>query len=424
MTYQETLSYLYGLGRFGMKPGLERISALLENLGNPHDSLFGVHIAGTNGKGSTAAFLSSILGQGGEKVGLFTSPHLISFTERITVDALPIDEPAVVRLAATVTGAAPQGTTFFEIVTAMALLHFAEQKVSIAVIEAGMGGKNDATNLLDSVLTVITPISLDHCEYLGDNIAAIAADKGGIIKPGRPVVLSDQPVEAMGVLHGRCKELGSPCCSFGREFSAFRDGDGLSYRGMKRSLERLRPGLHGRYQSVNAASAIAAAEILDSMGHRISDESIRNGISRAVWPGRMELMEGPPRFLLDGAHNPAGAAALADALDDMEYDRLLLVVGLMGDKDLAGIIAPLLPGAVEVYAVAPAMERALPAAVIAEYCRNKGVNSIAAPSVAAGLEQAAANAGQGDLILVFGSLFLVGEARAHLLGRNFEPFRG
>jgi dihydrofolate synthase/folylpolyglutamate synthase len=424
MTYQETLAYLYGLGRFGIKPGLERISALLENLGNPHLGLKAVQIAGTNGKGSTAAFISSILCQQGEKVGLFTSPHLISFTERIRVDGRPIDEDDVIKLAAVVMEAAPVDATFFEIVTAMAILHFVEQKVSIAVMEAGMGGANDATNVVDGSLAIITPISLDHCEYLGDSIPAIAADKGGIIRRGRPVVLAPQPDAAMDVLLARCSELGASCHIFGRDFSADMDRGVISYHGIKLDLSALKPGLNGRYQRINAGVAVAAAELLDTMGHPTSEDSLRNGVAKASWPGRMELMGEEPRFLLDGAHNPAGAAALADALEELVYRRLFLVAGLMGDKDLNGILNPLLSKTEEVFAVAPAMDRALPATALADYCKSRGVPAVAAGAVAAGLEQAAAKSGSGDLILVSGSLFTVGEARAHLLARCFEPFRG
>ncbi len=424
MTYQETLSYIYGLGRFGIKPGLERISAALGELGNPQEGLKAVQIVGTNGKGSTAAFLASILAQVGYRVGLFTSPHLISFTERIQINGVQISEEEVTCLAARVIQAAPAGTTFFEIVTAMAILHFAEQGVDIAILEAGMGGRNDASNVVDGMLAIVTPISLDHCEYLGDSITAIAADKGGIIKPGRPVVISAQSAEASRVLIARAAELGAARYRFGQEFSLSWQDEKFSYHGIQQQLVALQPSMIGCHQGENAASALAAAELLHDLGYPVTIKAMQNGIANTFWPGRLEFLGNGPRFLLDGAHNAAGTAALVTALQGLPRQRLLLVLGLMGDKDLDAIAGPLLSQAEQVYAVAPALQRALPVNELVLFCQRRGVSCIAAGSVANGLAEAAAAARTGDLILVTGSLFTVGEARAELLERHFEPFRG
>lgn len=424
MTYQETLSYIYGLGRFGMKPGLERITATLQALHNPQDAFKTVHVAGTNGKGSTSSFLASMLAEGGHRVGLFTSPHLINFTERIRINGREIAEEEVVHLAEQVIAAAPPETTFFELVTAMATLYFAEQKVDLAIMEVGMGGRLDATNALSGVLSIITPVAYDHCDYLGASLAAIAREKAGVIKAGRSVVVSPQEQDALSVIKERCREMKSPFYGYGETFTAFWSDTGLSYRGIGLEMDGLRPGLAGRYQQANAASALAAAELLDGMGFPLDAGALRSGIEKAHWPGRMEILGTSPRILLDGAHNPAGSKALAEALEDIPRDRLLIVAGVMGDKDVDGILGPLLPLADEMLAVAPSLARALPSDKLAEFCRSRGVMAHDAGTVAAGLSSARDIAGPDDLILVCGSLFTVGEARAVLLSKKFEPFRG
>lgn len=424
MTYAETLAHIYALGRFGIKPGLSRITRLLAALGNPQDAFAAVHVVGTNGKGSTASFLSSILSAGGYKTGLFTSPHLISFTERIRIDGNEIEEEDVVRLAGRVLAAAPPESTFFEIVTALAVLQFAEKGVRIAVLEAGMGGRLDATNAMNGVLSAITPVSLDHTDYLGASIEEIAAEKAGICKAGTPLVSARQHPDAGQAIARRAEEIGSPLYLQGQSFDAFWRGHRLCYRGIGLTLDDLQTGLIGRYQSGNAAVALAAAELLGAVGFPLAPQAMRTGMERANWPGRMEMFPGPPRVLLDGAHNPAGAAALADALRDIPRHRLLLVMGVMGDKELSGILAPLLPRADLVFAVTPALERALPAAELAFFCLGAGVEAQEAGTVAQGMDQARSAATDDDLIVVCGSLFTVGEARGHLLSRVFEPFRG
>lgn len=425
MTYAETLAHIYALGRFGMKPGLSRITPLLAALGNPQDSFKALHVVGTNGKGSSASFLSSILTASGRRTGLFTSPHLVSFTERIRIDGVEIEEEDVTRLAERVMAAAPPESTFFEIVTALAVLQFAEKGVDLAVFEAGMGGRLDATNALNGILTLVTPVSLDHTEYLGGTIAEIAAEKVGIAKPGAPIVSARQHPAARQAIELRSHEIDAPLYRQGESFDALWQDDGrLSYRGIGLTLDDLAPGIGGRYQAGNAAVALAAAELLAAVGFVVPHKAMRDGVARATWPGRMELLPGRPRVLLDGAHNPDGARALAEALEDIPRGRLLVVLGVMGDKDLDGILGPILPLADLVFAVTPALERALPAEELCFYCLSAGVEAMVAGSVGDGIDQARALAGDDDLILVCGSLFTVGEARGHLLSRNFEAFRG
>lgn len=423
--YRELISRIYALGRFGMTPGLERIRPLLRNLGYPQDAFRSVHVAGTNGKGSTASFLAAILQVAGQQVGLFTSPHLVSFTERFRVNGSDIAEDNLAMLAERVLSAAEPQTTFFEVATALACLHFAESGVDLAVLEVGMGGRFDATNAVDGELAVITPISLDHCAYLGDTLAAIAGEKAGIIRRGRPVVAAAQGPEARQVLVDSCRDLGAPLYGEGLDFSAVWDGDSLAYRGLNTIVTGLKPGIGGRFQATNAALALAAAEVLaTAAGIPITPEALRTGIAAARWPGRMELFPGPPRLLLDGAHNPAGALALAQELAQLPHGRLILVVGVMGDKDAAGILAPLLPLAAELIAVSPLVDRALAAAEMAAQVEAAGYHCRVGGTVAAGIDLAATLAEGDDLVVVCGSLFVVGEARAALTGTRYEPIRG
>ncbi|GFO61271.1 bifunctional folylpolyglutamate synthase/dihydrofolate synthase [Geomonas silvestris] len=424
MTYAETLTHIFALGRFGIKPGLERISLLLEALGNPQHAFAALHVVGTNGKGSTASQLSTLLASGGYRTGLFTSPHLISFTERIRVNGAEIAEEDVVRLAGRVLAAAPPETTFFEIVTALAALHFAEAGVEIAVFEAGMGGRLDATNVFDGVLGIITPVSLDHTDYLGGSIAEIAREKVGICKPGRPIVSAQQAPEAAQLIEAQAAALSAPLYRLGEEFDAWWEGGNLSYRGIGMRLDALSPGLAGAYQSGNIACALAAAELLAGVGFPVPARAFPGAVAEARWPGRLELFEGTPRLILDGAHNPAGARALAEALGGIPYQRLFLVIGVMGDKELSGILGPLVPLAERVFTVSPDLERALPAEALAASCAEYGVPVEAAGPVRRGIELARAAAGPDDLILVCGSLFTVGEARGILLSRDFHLFRG
>jgi len=424
MTYQETLCHIYGLARFGMKPGLERIRATLRALSDPQDAVRIIHVAGTNGKGSTAAFLASILESGGHKTGLFTSPHLIAFPERIRLDGREISEQEVVSLAERVLTVAPEGTTFFEIVTAMAYLFFAERDAELAVMEVGMGGRFDATNIASGILSIITPIDLDHAHYLGDTLGLIAREKTGVVKAGRPVVSSFQTAEAREVIRQRCLEMGSPLYQDGHDFSATWENDGLAYSGIAWKIPALHPGIPGRYQAMNLATAICAAELLNQRGIETSPRQVRTGAEQAFWPGRLELFPGPPRVLLDGAHNPAGAKVLAQALAEIPRKALILVTGIVGDKDAEGILAPLLPLADSIITVCPSVPRGLGSHELAERCRALGYRALAAGDIAEGLVIALKQAHPEDLILVCGSLFVVGETRARLLSQTFEPFRG
>ena len=420
-----TLERLYARRRFGIRPGVERVRLLLDRLGKPEHSFRGIHVVGTNGKGSTSAFLASILKASGLRTALFTSPHLISFTERFRIDGREVSEQRLEPLLAAVLAAAPEEATFFEIVTVLAALYFSEEQVNIAVMEAGMGGRSDATAALPGMMTLITPISLDHCDYLGSTMGLIAAEKAAIAEPDTPVIIGRQTVAVKQAIAGCLQQESSQLIWAGTDFSVRWNSDGtLDYRGVHTALERLSPGIPGRYQAENAALALAAAESLVTLGIHLPDTALRGGISEASWPGRMETIPGSPPLLLDGAHNRAGAQALAEALADYRFRKLFLVIGTMADKDVGAIVSALAPLAATCYCVSPAIDRAMGDVKLAAIISNLGIPARACGSVASGIQTAQRDAEADDLILVSGSLFTVGEAKAWLAGVEFDGIRG
>ncbi len=425
MPLTAVLEKLYARRRFGIRPGVDRVGKLLGRLGNPEHSFRTIHLVGTNGKGSTAAFLSAILINSGYTVGQFSSPHLVRFTERFRING---DEYPAAKLAKhldTVLAAAPDEATFFEITTALAAYLFREEGIELAVMEAGMGGRSDATAALPGSATIVTPISLDHTDYLGSTLSEIAREKCGIIEPGTPVISALQSDEVAPYLETYCRENGCRLSRLGREFSIEKQKDGtLDYRGIGRSFTRLVVGIPGSYQTGNSGVALAAAEIIETLGIAIPEAAFPSGIRRASWPGRMELIAGTPPLLLDGAHNPAGAAAVADALREYHYNRLLLVTGVCSDKDAAGLYLPLTPLADAIYTVTPAIDRALIDQELTDIFRAQGIPSRPCGSVIAGIAAARHDATADDLILVCGSLFLVGEVKAWLEQIDYTGIRG
>lgn len=423
MSYQETLSYLFGLQKFGIKFGLSNISRLLELTGNPHETLKTVHIAGTNGKGSTAATIASIMKEAGYKVGLYTSPHLIDFTERIKINYKEIEEDEVVRLTEYIRSKIQDSEfkdeleriTFFEFTTAMALLYFKEAEVDITVMETGMGGRLDATNVIKPMVSVITNISVEHKEYLGDTIEAVAFEKAGIIKDGVPLITGvDQPA-AFQVIEKACNEKGAALYRLGRDFSFQRKGiNTFSYNGIKESFDVLALNLRGGHQFQNASLAIATLEMLMDKGFAISPECLIDGLGKVFWPGRLETVSQNPMIILDGAHNPAGAEVLSRAIGELEFSRLYLVLGIMADKEVEGIISYLAPLANEVILSRPKYERASKASDLLFFAKRYNINSQAFEDLREAIDYARSKAGSKDLILISGSLFTVGEARQYL----------
>jgi dihydrofolate synthase/folylpolyglutamate synthase len=429
VTYPEAVEYLYGLQRLGIKLGLDNIRRLLRALANPERAFRAVHVGGTNGKGSTAALLAAILQAAGLRVGLYTSPHLLDFTERIRVNGEPIGPPAVAELTAEVraaVGAAfapapddlPSHPTFFEVTTALALLHFARAGVEWAVVEVGLGGRYDATNVLAPDLTVVTNVAVEHQDLLGDSLEAIAVEKAGIVKSGIPLVTAATG-PALGVLRRACAERRAPLLHVPAAYTwprqaSLSDGQVFTLKGPEGDRRGLRIGLLGRHQLVNAATAVAAAERLREQGVALPDSAIREGLADARWPGRLQMLGERPRLLVDGAHNPAACRAVREFLEEDAPSRRLLVFGALKDKDWSQMLEILLPVFAATILCRPPSDRAADPAMLLGTARGLCRHVEVVPEVPEALAAARALARPEDTILVAGSLFTAGAALAAL----------
>jgi len=426
---EDMLQTLYRRRRFGVKLGLEMESAMLAALGNPHRSLAVIHVAGTNGKGSVCAFLEAALLACGYRTGLYTSPHLVRFNGRFRVNGVPIDDDALYESLLTVEHAAVeareaegQDPTFFECATAIAFHRFRAAPVQIAIMETGMGGRLDATNVVDPLVSVITRVDFDHTEYLGDTLEKIAAEKAGIIKPGRPVVCGAMPEEARSVVHRTARARGclvadAQECANVTVVDQDLSGQKLRVETTDTAYGTLRIPLLGRHQVENVATAVTAIDVLRSSAQLPFDESsVAQGLSRVNWPGRCEVVKRSPPLILDGAHNPGCAAALADTLSRVLGGKpVALVVGMCGDKDLAGILRPFRGIAKSIWAVRISNERGVEPDRILSEAGSMGWETHQADLPDA-LRQAEAWAvANNGAVCAAGSLFLVGEIR-ELLG--------
>ena len=431
MSYHESIQYLYNLRKHGIKFGLDNISRLLSELGNPQKLFRTLHIGGTNGKGSTSAIAASILQAAGFNVGLFTSPHLISFTERIRINGAEIPEPDVVGLAEEVRDVASRiddfSPTFFEVVTAMAILYFSRKKIAIAVMEVGMGGRLDATNIISPDVCVITQISYDHMEFLGKSLWEIAQEKAGIIKKGIPVVTAHQEPESMDVIKTKAKENDAELYAYGSEFSSRpcrgdTSGIHFDYHDARMRIDNLYLPLAGVHQMQNASIAIKAVSLISQP---MTDRSLKEGLERTKWPGRLECIHHDPPVLIDGAHNPAAAVVLSQALRNIflkTYKRIILILGIMGDKDIAGILKPLLPLASHIILTRPSYTRAASPETIARIAESMGISNVhTAHTVKDALEMGMKDARNfqlgSALIVVTGSFYTIGEAK-EVLGQT------
>jgi dihydrofolate synthase / folylpolyglutamate synthase len=421
--YPDSVQFLYALGNElkTAKFGLERIRIVLEALGNPQDRCRFAHVAGTNGKGSTCAMMESALRAAGRRTGLFISPHLVEPTERISIDGRPVSVPlftdAFNRVHREVeklldADAIDLHTTYFETVTAMAFLIFAEAQTDIVVLEVGLGGRLDSTNVVHPDLCVITQVDFDHEAFLGRSLEAIAGEKAGILKPNVPAIFARQRQEVEPVLEKRAAELGIPV----RRTREWTVADlELDPRGSRFTLSgeatlRIRCPLAGEHQVENA---ITAAVALRQLG--VPDRAIEEGIARAHWPGRLERISEHPEIVIDGAHNPAGARALAAYMDRFYSGRQVhMIYGAMRDKAVEEVCGILFPRAAQVIATAPDQPRALDPQVILEIASHPHLRTAGSLAEALRLVR---DAGPEDAIFITGSLYLVGEARA-LLGRK------
>lgn len=407
MNYQDTLEYLYNsapmfqqVGAGAYKEGLENTRALDAHFRHPHEHFRSLHIAGTNGKGSCSHTLAAILQSAGYRVGLYTSPHLVDFRERIRVNGQPISEDYVIRFVEEERAFfEPLSPSFFELTTAMAFKYFADEKVDVAVVEVGLGGRLDCTNIIHPDLCIITNISLDHTQFLGHTLAQIAGEKAGIIKPGIPIVIGETTPETRPVFCQKAQEEGAPI-HWAEEEGHENDYPGLSFE------------LKGLYQEKNRRTLLTALPILKEIGYRLTENDIRQGFAHVVeltgLMGRWQKLQDSPTLICDTGHNTGGIAYIAQQLRAQPYHRLHIVLGMVNDKDIRGVLA-LLPHEADYYFTQASVKRALPADELARLGTEAGLKGEAFANVPAAVRAAQKRSLPEDFIFVGGSTFVVAD---------------
>ncbi|ACV64076.1 FolC bifunctional protein [Desulfofarcimen acetoxidans DSM 771] len=428
MEYKEAMNYLENLTKFGFNFGLGRIEELLRRLGNPHTKIKAIHIGGTNGKGSTTAMLSAVLKEAGLRVGMFTSPHLHSYTERYRINGEPVGQE---RIAKMITRLRPhledmvregfEHPTEFEAGTAMAFLYFAEEKVDLLLLEVGLGGAIDSTNVITPVVSVLTNIAMDHMDYLGNTIQEITAVKTGIIKSGIPVVTSAKNPEALKIIEAACREKAAQLTVVGNQVTV--EQKEFSTAGQKFSIftdsnhyEDLTLPLLGRHQITNAAGVVAVIEVLQQLGYTIPKEAVHSGLAKTDWPARLEIMRQKPTVLIDAAHNLDGVQSLKQALlDYFPSKKVTLVLGMLGDKERSKVVAELTPLAEAVVITKPNSPRAGDWELLADEARRFTDKVTLIENITEAVDAAMSMAGEEDLVCITGSFYMVAEAREHVM---------
>jgi dihydrofolate synthase/folylpolyglutamate synthase len=416
MNYAQALNYFNETQKFGSRPGLKSIGTLMEYLDNPQKKLKFIHVAGTNGKGSTVSFISNILMDAGYKVGIYTSPYIQRFSERIRVNREEIPQNQIAQLTVVIKAAVDrmiregfESPTEFDLMTAMAFLYFAEMQCNIVVLEAGLGGRLDSTNIIDSPeAAVITTVSYDHMDVLGNTLLAIAFEKAGIIKKGCDVVLYPQEPKINMIFDQKCRiekaNLHKVDFSTLKSVHFGQTGQIFDYK----NYRLLEIGMLGKHQLGNAATAIDASEILQTKGYTISEENIRRGLAKTRWPGRMEIIHSSPLTLIDGAHNVQGVLSLKECL--IKYfpgRKITFIVGVLADKEYEDMMDMIAPLAERFIAVTPKSPRALPAEELARLLARHGkpVSSFSS------MEDAILDCSRDDMVCAFGSLYFIGKVR-------------
>ena len=415
MNIEQAMAFIHSVSWMGTVPGLGRIRELLARLGEPQKALKFIHIAGTNGKGSTAAMLASVLSCAGYRTGLYTSPYILRFNERIQVDGRQIPDANICSLAEQIRPLADtmaEHPSEFELITAMGFEYFRREGCDIVVCEVGMGGDWDATNIIENTeCAVITNIGLDHTQILGDTVEAIARTKAGIIKPGRPCVLYRQQPGVEAVIESACREKDAPL--FRADFEALRPtADSLEGQRFDwRDLHGLFLPLLGAHQLRNACTALTAVQVMRGRGWEIGASAIREGLARVTWPGRFQVLCTDPLFIADGGHNPQCLEALEDAIGRyLPGRKIVFLSGCMADKDYGAMFARLRPYALEFVTVTPSNPRALSAEALSDYI-SKELDAPATPcgTVAEGVRAAIDRAGPGGVVCACGSLYMMGD---------------
>jgi len=405
--------YLSSLNIDVMHFGLDAMIGLLEKFGNPQDDYTTILVGGTNGKGSTAAMVASIMKQSGRRVGLYTSPHLVDVRERIVVNGAKIPVRALDSIVLEIKNRVAGHITYFEVLTAAAFIYFQRAHVDVAVMEVGLGGRLDATNVCRPLVSVITNIGLEHTAYLGRTLTAIAGEKAGIIKPAGICITGAAQQKVLRTLTSVCRQNKAVLYRLGTDFKMVRRKDGLAdYDGMKKRLNGLTIPLRGEHQLSNAALALAVIEIIEENGFVVDSEAIYAGLKKTHWEARMEILCDRPLFLLDGAHNPSGVSALRNGLKrDFSWRRLILIFAALADKDCCAMLKKIAPMAD--LTILPPLQtgRAVPAREMGRVMKGLGYRAVVSGSVNQAILKAMKMAGDGDIICALGSFYLAGEVK-------------
>jgi dihydrofolate synthase/folylpolyglutamate synthase len=424
LSYKKAVQYLYGLQKYGIKFGLSKTASLLKAFGNPHRGQKYIHIAGSNGKGSVAAMVESVLMKSGLRVGFYSSPHLVRFTERFRINGREIAPKKAAAIAGELIKVIKTGhpPTFFEITTAMALIYFARENVDISIMEVGMGGRLDATNVIRPVVSAITNISLEHQFFLGSRLLDIAKEKGGIIKRGVDLATAVNQPSIIRLFESICEARKAILWRVGKDVRYRSNGSRFSYYGLRRNFKGLELGLKGKFQNRNAALSLAVIELLEKKGYAFSSHDIVEGLKDTKWPGRMHVVSQEPLIILDGAHNPKAISELAHSIrHDFSYRRLILVIGVMEDKDIGKILKGILPIADYVIYTSPDYYRSARPERLMKEGLSLGKPGEIVPAISDALDMAKEMAGPKDVILVSGSLFTVGEAMTYFDPEKYRP---
>ncbi len=422
-TYQKCLDKIYKLGRFGIKLELDTILNILKFLNNPHKNYKTVHIAGTNGKGSTATYIASILRKAGFKTGIYTSPHLIKFNERICINTEQISNEDVVKTyeAVNAVDIGKRKATFFEIATAMAFYHFSKENVDIAVMETGMGGRYDATNIIKPEVSVITNLSIEHTDYLGNTIKALAGEKGGIIKQNTPVITGVSQPSGIEVINRISKEKKASLYSLKKNFAIRKNPGRLTYayKGIGLDIKDLVIPLPGDHQKENVSLAIAACELLfkklskTDKNVKLTRDLVKQGLGIAKWPGRLENVMEKPLVIIDGAHNKKAAQVLGRHLEKtLDGKKLTLVIGILDDKPYEEMLSSLVPCADSIIITKAKIDRSLDPPVLKDAVKKFGKKKVTIiEDVKEAVEHAVSSTSANDAVCIAGSLYVAGEAK-------------
>ena len=424
MTYKQALEYLYGLQKYGVKFGLSKTSNIMKKMGNPHKGQNYIHIAGTNGKGSVSAMVESVLMKSGLKVGFYSSPHLVRFTERFRINRKEISKKKVIELTAEIKSIINpiEPPTYFEVTTAMALSYFARENTDIAIMEVGMGGRLDATNIIKPLVSAITNISLEHQSFLGNTLIEIAGEKAGIIKKGVNIIAAATQPKVSGLFREICDEKKAPFYQVGKDVRYRSTDNGFNYYGLKRSIRNINLSLKGEFQHRNTALAIGILELLEKKGYGFEEHNIKTGVEETSWPGRIQVLSEKPLLVVDGAHNTGAARVLLEAVKkDFSYRRLILVLGVMKDKDINSIVKDISGMADHVICSSPEYFRSARAeelyGIVSEYSKNAEIQK----TLPEAISKAKKIAKPDDMILITGSLFTVGEAMTVIDPVKYKP---